>query len=165
MKSLRELYRIGRGPSSSHTMAPARAAEMFRLKAPDAARYEVTLCGSLAATGKGHFTDRAVAAVLGEHTSILWKPETLLPFHPNGMIFRALDGNGAETAVWTVYSVGGGALSEGTGSAEGPEVYPFRDMAGIMDYFRSEGITLWLLAERFEGEEIWTYLQTVQTQM
>ena len=84
MKSLRELYRIGRGPSSSHTMAPARAAEIFLRQAPAAARYEVTLHGSLAATGKGHFTDQAVAAVLGrEHTSILWKPETVLPFHPD----------------------------------------------------------------------------------
>ncbi len=166
MKSLRELYRIGRGPSSSHTMAPARAAEIFLRKAPAAARYEVTLHGSLAATGKGHFTDQAVAAVLGrEHTSILWKPETVLPFHPNGMIFRAFDSNGAETACWTVYSVGGGALSEGPGSADEPEVYPFRNMAEIMEYCRSEGIPLWQLAERFEGPEIWDYLQTVLTQM
>ena len=166
MKSLRELYRIGRGPSSSHTMAPARAAEIFLRQAPAAARYEVTLHGSLAATGKGHFTDQAVAAVLGkEHASILWKPETVLPFHPNGMIFRAFDTNGAETAVWTVYSVGGGALSEGPGSADEPEVYPFRNMEEIMEYCRSEGIPLWQLAERFEGPEIWDYLQTVLTQM
>jgi len=166
MKSLRELYRIGRGPSSSHTMAPARAAEIFLRQAPAAARYEVTLHGSLAATGKGHFTDQAVAAVLGkEHTSILWKPETILPFHPNGMIFRAFDANGAETAAWTVYSVGGGALSEGPGSADEPEIYPFRNMAEIMEYCRSEGVPLWQLAERFEGPEIWDYLQTVLAQM
>ena len=65
MKSLKELFRIGHGPSSSHTMAPARAAELFGKKAPAAARYEVTLFGSLAATGKGHFTDRAISDVLG----------------------------------------------------------------------------------------------------
>ena len=166
MKSLRELYRIGRGPSSSHTMAPARAAEIFRLKAPDAVRYEVTLCGSLAATGRGHFTDQAVASVLGrERTAILWKPEKLLPFHPNAMIFRALDENGGETASWTVYSVGGGALSEGPGSSDEPEVYPFRNMEEIMKYCQTEGIPLWQLAERFEGPEIWDYLQTVLDRM
>ena len=135
MKSLKELYRIGRGPSSSHTMAPARAAELFLQKAPDAARYEVTLYGSLAATGKGHFTDRAIEAVLGAgQTSFQWKPETLLPFHPNGMNFRALDAAGCELNNWTVYSIGGGALSEGEGSAGSPEIYPFENMEEIMKY-------------------------------
>ena len=73
MKSLKEIYRIGRGPSSSQTMAPARAAEQFRSGTPGAARYEVTLYGSLAATGRGHFTDRAIGSVLGEErTQIVW---------------------------------------------------------------------------------------------
>lgn len=166
MKSLKELFRIGRGPSSSHTMAPARAAEIFRGKAPDAARYEVILYGSLAATGKGHFTDRAITSVLGEdRTEIQWKPETLLPFHPNGMTFRAFDPGKSELCGWTVYSVGGGALSEGNGTAGSPEVYPFRDMAQVMEYCQQEGIPLWQLAERFEGPEIWDFLNTVLDRM
>ncbi|MBQ9336219.1 MAG: L-serine ammonia-lyase [Lentisphaeria bacterium] len=166
MRSLKELYRIGRGPSSSHTMAPARAAEQFLREMPDAARYEVTLYGSLAATGKGHFTDRAVEAVLGaDRTAIIWKPETVLPFHPNGMRFRALDPAGRELAGRTVYSIGGGALSEGEGASETPEVYPFGNMEQIMKYCLDEGIPLWQLAERFEGGEIWDFLETVLAQM
>ncbi|MBO4630896.1 MAG: L-serine ammonia-lyase, iron-sulfur-dependent, subunit alpha [Lentisphaeria bacterium] len=166
MKFLKELFRIGRGPSSSHTMAPARAAEQFRRETPNAVKYEVALYGSLAATGRGHFTDRAIAGVLGENrTEILWKPETQLPFHPNGMMFRAFDAENRETAEWTVYSVGGGALSEGNGTAESPEVYPFANMAQMLDCCLAEGIPLWQLTEKYESPAIWDYLRTVLEQM
>ena len=91
MKSLRVLFRIGNGPSSSHTMAPRRAAEIFLRRQPEAAGYRVTLFGSLAATGRGHLTDRALEAVFaGKPMEILWKPDELLPLHPNGMRFEAL---------------------------------------------------------------------------
>ena len=147
-------------------MAPVRAAEQFMLRVPDAERYEVTLYGSLAATGKGHFTDRAIISVLGEsRTRILWKPETQLPFHPNGMTFRACDASDRELVSWTVYSIGGGALSEGIGAEEVPEVYPFQNMAQMMEYCISEGIPLWQLAERYEGPEIWETLKTVLSVM
>ena len=65
MESIKEIFRIGFGPSSSHTMAPRKAAELFLRDFPDAARFEVTLFGSLAATGKGHLTDKAVIDVYG----------------------------------------------------------------------------------------------------
>ena len=88
MKSLKELYRIGHGPSSSHTMAPAHAAEIFRGRYPDAARFEVTLYGSLAATGKGHFTDQAIHQQFAPaETLFRWEPEIFLPYHPNAMRF------------------------------------------------------------------------------
>ena len=166
MKSLKEIYRIGRGPSSSHTMAPARAAEQFRRRTPDTDHYEVTLYGSLAATGKGHFTDRAIGSVLGEErTKIVWKPEVQLSYHPNGMTFRACDAQNRPTAEWTVYSIGGGALSEGPGTAESPETYPFRNMSEIMDCCLREGIPLWQLAERHEDADLWDFLKRVLTQM
>ncbi|MGN0236143.1 MAG: L-serine ammonia-lyase, iron-sulfur-dependent, subunit alpha [Paludibacteraceae bacterium] len=111
MSSIREIYRIGYGPSSSHTMAPRKAAEMFYAKHPDAAHYEVTLYGSLAATGKGHMTDVAIMQSI-PGIQILWEPHVFKPFHPNGMEFRAYDEAGRETAQWLVYSVGGGALVE-----------------------------------------------------
>lgn len=86
MKSLRELYRIGQGPSSSHTMGPRRAAELYKGRHPEALRFKVTLYGSLAATGKGHLTDWAINQVLGEDkTTIAWCADIVLPFHPNGM--------------------------------------------------------------------------------
>ena len=93
MESLRELYRIGRGPSSSHTIAPTRAAELFRKENPDAESYQVTLYGSLSKTGKGHMTDIAILDVLGHaKCQVIFsdKPEDELP-HPNTMVFQALD--------------------------------------------------------------------------
>ena len=91
MKSLRELYKIGRGPSSSHTIGPRKAAAIFAEKHPDASSFEVTLYGSLAATGKGHLTDAAIEETLNPvaPVTILWEPQIFLPFHPNGMDFVA----------------------------------------------------------------------------
>ena len=96
MKSLKELYRIGIGPSSSHTMGPRKAAEIFLAKHPEAKSFEVTLYGSLAATGKGHMTDVAILDTLEPHapTKIIWQPHFFLPFHPNGMMFKSKDKNG-----------------------------------------------------------------------
>ncbi|HLP49144.1 MAG TPA: serine dehydratase beta chain, partial [Candidatus Kapabacteria bacterium] len=86
MKSIREIYRIGYGPSSSHTMGPQRAAEEFKKKYPRAASYNVELFGSLAATGKGHLTDKVIMDTFAPITvQIAWKGKETLPLHPNGM--------------------------------------------------------------------------------
>ena len=86
MQTIKEIYRIGHGPSSSHTMAPRFAAEQFLERHHDAASFEVTLYGSLAATGKGHLTDVAILEVLEPHApvKIEWQPKIFLPYHPNG---------------------------------------------------------------------------------
>lgn len=115
MKSIKELYRIGTGPSSSHTMGPRFAAEKFLRSHPTARGFEVILYGSLAATGKGHMTDVAILDVLQQSempVKIIWKPETFLPYHPNGMTFKSFDEWGFTTDEWTVFSVGGGAIEE-----------------------------------------------------
>ena len=98
MKSIKELYRIGTVPSSSHTMGPRKAAEMFLTRHPEAASFKVTLYGSLAATGKGHMTDVAIIDTLKPTApvDIIWQPKIFLPFHPNGMNFVALDAGGNE---------------------------------------------------------------------
>ena len=84
-------------------MGPRNAAAQFLERNAEAVRFEVTLYGSLAATGKGHMTDAAILEVLGEErTTIVWEPKQFLPFHPNGMKFRALDAAGERTAEWTV---------------------------------------------------------------
>ena len=108
MESLKELYKIGTGPSSSHTMGPKKAAEAFVKRASDADRYKVTLYGSLAATGKGHMTDVAILSVLEPvaPTEIVWRPDISLPFHPNGMRFEAFKA-GKPVDEWVIYSVGG----------------------------------------------------------
>ena len=89
MKSIKELYRIGTGPSSSHTMGPRKAAQIFLERHPEAAAFQVTLYGSLAATGKGHMTNVAITETLqpAAPVEIIWEPKIFLPFHPNGMKF------------------------------------------------------------------------------
>ncbi len=166
MKSLREIYRIGRGPSSSHTMGPQRAAEIFLSEHKEAKGFKVTLYGSLAATGKGHMTDVAIIDVLSgtAPVSILWKPKIFLPFHPNGMDFEALDESGETVDKWTVYSIGGGALSEGKEDGDRfstPEVYDMNKMTDILRWCEKYGRSYWEYVDECEGPDIWDYLQTV----
>ena len=87
MESLKELYRMGKGPSSSHTMGPQKAAQIFAAHHPEAKAFKAILYGSLAATGKGHMTDIAITEVLEPiaPVTITWEPSVFLPFHPNGM--------------------------------------------------------------------------------
>lgn len=111
MKSLKEIYRIGKGPSSSHTMGPQKAAQIFASRNNGVSLFVVTLYGSLAATGRGHMTDVAIRDVLEPlaPVDILWEPSVFLPYHPNGMKFEARDAEGHTLDEWTVYSIGGGA--------------------------------------------------------
>lgn len=166
MKSLRELYRIGKGPSSSHTMGPQRAAQLFLERCSNASSYEVTLYGSLAATGKGHMTDVAIEEVLHPHhtVSIIWKPQVFLPFHPNGMKFVGRDVNGDIIDEWTVYSIGGGALSDGTDGHDelgASEVYDLNKMSDIQSWCYDNGRSFWEYVEKCEDKEIWDYLKTI----
>ena len=165
MKTIKELYRIGMGPSSSHTMGPRKAAEIYLSKHPEAAAFEVTLYGSLGATGKGHMTDVAILDVLRTKTpdvKIIWEPKTFLPFHPNGMKYCAIDANGNRSDEWTVYSVGGGALAEeGANTIETPDVYDMDSMTDILLWCEKTGRSYWEYVEECEGPEIWDYLHEV----
>src|SRR5664280_2635355 len=101
---IRDRYKIGYGPSSSHTMGPRKAAEIFISRYPEAIRFRVTLFGSLAATGKGHLTDKTLFEVFGKtKLELIWKPDTFLPFHPNGMSFEALDTKDKLLGEWTTF--------------------------------------------------------------
>lgn len=161
MKSIRELFRIGYGPSSSHTMGPHTAAEIFRDRHPETQNFEVVLYGSLGATGKGHMTDKAILSVLPD-AQIIWKGEEFLPFHPNGMTFRSLSEAGEVTDQWTVFSVGGGALAEeGKPAIDLPEVYKYQTMTEILQYCEHTGKSYWEYVEESEGPEIWDYLRDV----
>ncbi len=161
METIRELFRIGYGPSSSHTMGPRRAAELFAQKHTTAAAFRVTLYGSLAATGRGHLTDQAIiTAVAPVKMEILWKPNEVLPLHPVGMEFEALDAAGKQQAFWRVYSPGGGALMEDE-QPPAALVYPQSSMAEILKYCTSSGLTFWEYVEACEGKTIWDYLVDV----
>lgn len=161
MKTIKEIFRIGLGPSSSHTMGPRKAAEIFIQRNPDAAKYEVTLYGSLAATGRGHMTDVAISdAIPG--IKIIWEAKTFLPFHPNGMTFKAFDETGNEHDSWTVYSIGGGALAEeGNDSLGLDDIYDLNTMTEILDYCEWSGRAYWEYVEECEGPEIWDFLREV----
>lgn len=165
MKSIKELFRIGMGPSSSHTMGPRKAAEIFLSKHPEAAAFEVTLYGSLGATGKGHMTDVAILDVLHTHTpdvTIIWEPKVFLTFHPNGMRYCAIGANGERMDEWTVYSVGGGALAEeGANTIETPDVYDMNSMTEILLWCEKTGRSYWEYVEECEGPDIWDYLRKV----
>jgi L-serine dehydratase len=165
MYSIRELYRIGRGPSSSHTMGPANAATLFRQHYPQAQSFRVHLYGSLAATGKGHLTDLAIKHSLAPlDVSFLWQPETIPAFHPNGMRMEALNSDGHVIGDWEVFSVGGGALYENTTVGWLPKsqhIYNHKSMKSILKHCTHSGQSFWEYVDGQEGAEIWKFLGEV----
>jgi L-serine dehydratase len=165
-------------------MGPQSAARQYLERHPEAKAFDVTLYGSLAATGKGHMTDVAILRVLEAQgtVAIHWEPTVFLPYHPNGMKFAVVLPDGTLADEWTVYSVGGGALSEGnsqpitgatTASVSGDTVaasdiaepekplYPLTTMTEIMHWCQETGHAFWEYVEQCEGVEIWDYLHEV----
>lgn len=156
MESLKELYRIGYGPSSSHTMGPQKAAEIFLEKYPNAKKYIVSLYGSLASTGKGHLTDEILKKTFqkkGKKITIKWFPNKEMPLHPNAMLFEA---HNEKIHKWLVYSVGGGAISDG--KLKKKLIYPYRTFNEIKKHYKKD---LWKYVLDVEGNEIFDYLKEV----
>ncbi|MBQ2397322.1 MAG: L-serine ammonia-lyase [Bacteroidales bacterium] len=164
MESIKEIFRIGYGPSSSHTMAPRKASELFLKENINAKRFEITLYGSLAATGKGHLTDKAIIDVLGkERTKIHWRSDVFLDLHPNAMKFEAFDENNQLISTNTYYSIGGGKIIQENSKLglEINEVYPHHNLTEILQYLDENGLTFWEYVQEFEDENIWDYLREV----
>lgn len=163
MESLTQLYKIGMGPSSSHTMGPRKAAEEFATAYPQAASFKVTLYGSLAATGKGHLTDYAIKEGFEPRpVTILWEPAVFLPKHPNALHVQALDKAGHVLAEKTLYSVGGGEVHNDSFLPHRQKsIYPHNSMAEILSYTAKNRMLLWEYVEECEGTHIWEYLTTV----
>ena len=167
MESLKELYKIGNGPSSSHTMGPKKAAEQFLARCKDVDSFRVTLYGSLAATGKGHLTDTAIRSVLEpiSPVEIIWKPDIVLPYHTNGMLFEAIK-DGATVDEWTIYSVGGGSIASPDMPLETQrKIYPISTAEEILAWCDKEGTTLWEFVQNYEDEDIWEYLEKIWKSM
>ena len=167
MESLKELYKIGNGPSSSHTMGPKKAAEQFLARCGKVDMFRVTLYGSLAATGKGHLTDTAIRAVLEPvaPVEIVWKAEVVLPFHTNGMLFEAIK-DGSTTDEWTIYSVGGGSIASPDMPLETQrKIYPITTAEEILEWCDKEGKSLWEFVQDYEDEDIWEYLDMIWKSM
>lgn len=162
MESIRKIYKIGLGPSSSHTMGPRIAAEKFRQRNELAKSIRITLYGSLAATGKGHLTDKVLRESFPEDkVRIIWEKDTILPQHPNGMKFEALDDKGKLLDDWVVFSVGGGDIEDSEIKAQKVKIYPHSKMTDILKWCQQNGRTLWEYVELHEGEEIWEFLADI----
>ena len=166
MQSIKTLYKVGIGPSSSHTMGPQYAAEYINAKFPDAAKVKVILYGSLALTGEGHGTQIALAETLKAPNEIIFNTEeTDLP-HPNTLDFVIYDNNGNETASVRAMSIGGGEIRiEGEPSVCNPEIYPQKNFEEIKDYCLMHHLRLSDYVAKFEGEEIFVFLKSIWERM
>lgn len=165
MESLRQLFKIGQGPSSSHTMGPRKAAQIYLSELPEGtSKVVVTLYGALAATGKGHLTDKAVLDVLTPsiETEIAWEPDTVLPFHTNGIRFESFNDEGVSLGSETFYSIGGGDIvREGESRQAAQSIYPMTKIKEILEWCERTGLSYWEYVEQTEGPEIWDYLHEV----
>jgi len=163
MKSIREIYKIGKGPSSSHTMGPERAAKLFQSRYPQADRFRVILYGSLSKTGVGHGTDTVLLDTLGrDRTEVVFSQDSWEGMHPNTMDFFAFSGD-TQLGTLRVESIGGGDIRyPGMDAVESEEVYIEHSFAEIADFCKWRYIqTLSDYVELNEGPEIWDFLMEV----
>ncbi|MDO4392385.1 MAG: L-serine ammonia-lyase [Clostridium sp.] len=162
MKTLRELYKIGNGPSSSHTMGPKRAAEWFKDKNPEANRFDIYLYGSLAFTGKGHLTDKIIKETLNPiKTNIIFDTKFVCDKHPNTMDLIAYKDD-QKISQARVYSVGGGVIEvEGQKRAIVPDIYKLNHMQDIKDYCKENDKDLFDYVVETEGEDIIEFLRAI----
>ncbi|HBE9438047.1 L-serine dehydratase [Clostridioides difficile] len=167
MDTLKELFKIGSGPSSSHTMGPQRAAERFKNENPDAESFRAILYGSLAATGKGHLTDYIIEKTIApKKVEIVWEEDIIKDFHPNGMKFEALDKDKNITAEWTVYSVGGGTIAEeGQRNSKSNSIYHLDTMDEIVKWCKENNKTLVDFVLECEPKDIKDYIKTIKDAM
>lgn len=183
MKSIKDVYKIGKGPSSSHTMGPFKAVRHYLDSHEDTDRLHVTLYGSLAATGKGHLTDTAIQEAFetwcftdketlecknrrcGDVT-IEWKPKEFLQVHPNGMKIASINSDGDIYDRWTYYSIGGGDIIcmehplEGEGNED---IYEKTTLTEILKWCNDTGKNFWEYVEETEGRDsgVWEHLELV----
>ncbi len=160
MKSIKSVYKVGNGPSSSHTVGPYNAAKLFGNRYPDADRYTVTLYGSLAFTGEGHSTGKAIVSGLPGTEVFFNKTETDLP-HPNTMDFCAYK-NGVLVGKCRILSIGGGSIRVwGEHSDEEDDIYPEKNFAEIAAECKARSISLVDFIREREGRELWQYLEGI----
>ena len=160
MKSIKSIYKIGHGPSSSHTVGPYRAAKIFGRRYPAADSFRVTLYGSLAFTGEGHGTGKAIRSALPNAEILFNRTERGLP-HPNTMLFEALRG-GEVLGSARIFSIGGGSIRiENEASEEEIEVYPQENFSQMLESSRSQNIDLPTFIYQMEGASLSPYLERI----
>lgn len=182
MKSIQDVYKIGKGPSSSHTMGPFKAVRHYLENHEDTYHLHVTLYGSLAATGKGHLTDTAIEEAFatwrstdketleckdrrGGDVTIEWKPDENLQVHPNGMKIASVNFDGDLYDKWTYYSIGGGdiiCMEHPLDEEENGDIYEMTTLTDIMNWCNDTGRSFWEYVEDTEGKDgVWEHLELV----
>lgn len=166
MKSIKELYKIGNGPSSSHTMGPKKAALLLKEKYPTADLYQIILYGSLAFTGKGHLTDKIILEALKpSNVEIIFNKEIKEIKHPNTMDLIALK-NKEELGKFRAYSIGGGSIQiEGEDFQEEKDIYDFTTYTDIKNNCKEKNISLLEYVYTQEDKDLSEYLKTVRQTM
>ena len=135
---------------------------IFKKRNPHASRFEVTLYGSLASTGKGHLTDVAIEEVFGkENLKINWKGNVFLPQHPNGILFESFSPDNTLLDHWTTFSIGGGDISDTGMRAPREKIYPHTTMLDILSWCKDNGTSFWEYVERYEDKDIYDFLADV----
>lgn len=164
MNSLKELYRIGPGPSSSHTLGPQRAAQRFKEKFQHAHHFEAELFGSLSLTGKGHLTDYIIIETMKPKKCVVFFKTKEQLKHPNTMMLYAFDKANNTLGEWTVYSLGGGAIQvEGELHQEGMEPYPHHTLKDVEVYCEEHQLELWEYINMFDPLD--DYIDRILNQM
>ena len=183
MKSIKDIYKIGKGPSSSHTMGPFKAVRHYMENHPDTDTLHVTLYGSLAATGKGHLTDIAIEEAFSTwrltdketlqskfrrsgEVKIEWKPKENLLVHPNGMKIASINFDGDLYDKWTYYSIGGGdiiCMECPIETEKEANLYDMTTLTEIMNWCNRTGKSYWEYVNESEGENsgVWEHLELV----
>lgn len=167
MNSIRTLFRVGFGPSSSHTMGPERAAQIYRQRYPNTGKLRVRLLGSLAATGRGHLTDRIIEQVFQDRSlEIVWQPDIVPIPHPNGLVFESIDSSMTGEVLsphgsnrWEVFSIGGGELAEWNATEERLIRIPFDfENQTDVEVYRESSMSEILECVHTSGKGFWDYL-------
>ena len=183
MKSIKDIYKIGKGPSSSHTMGPFKAVRHYMENHPDTYGLHVTLYGSLAATGKGHLTDIAIEEAFATwrytekesletkfkrsgDVTIEWMPKENLQVHPNGMKIASVNTDGDLYDKWTYYSIGGGdiiCMDSPIETEDEENIYDMTTLTDIMNWCNRTGKSYWEYVEDVEGKDsgLWSHLELV----
>jgi len=170
MESIKELYKVGNGPSSSHTIGPRKAALAFLKNNLKSDIIKVTLYGSLALTGKGHLTDKALEDVFKEKDlQIIWEPTISKEFHANALLFQAFNNKGEKQDEVLAYSVGGGRIiydHDKDKTFDSEDLYPYKTMDGVLDWSMKTGKSFWEYVYEVEGDgfeqflgEIWEVMK------
>ena len=173
METIKNIFKIGHGPSSSHTMGPYTGASQFKTKYPNADSYQATLYGSLALTGKGHLTDVAIKkAFFPKICNIIWKESETLPYHPNALKFEAVDTSKNVIGSTLMYSVGGGDIIDeetinqrATATKIEQHIYEMTKLAEIQNWAEQTGKSYWEYVEEVEESDLWDYLAEVWNAM